>query len=52
MESFLYNTEMLIILGITLLILVPLCYFSVRWAFKYTYGKHLKMLKATIDEPG
>lgn len=49
-EDFLYNPQMLIILGITLLILVPLCYFMARWMFNYAYGKHLKKLKATIEE--
>ena len=49
-EAFLYNPKMLLILGITLLFLVPLCYFMARWMFSYAYGKHLKKLKATIDE--
>lgn len=49
-ESFLYNGKMLAFLGITVLILVPICYFSARWMFHYAYGKHLKKLKAAIDE--
>jgi hypothetical protein len=49
-EAFLYNPEMLMILGITLLILVPLCYYGARWMFNYAYGKHLKKLKLLIDE--
>lgn len=51
-EDFLYNPQMLIILIITLLILVPLCYFGARWMFNYAYGKHLKKIKAAIDELG
>lgn len=49
-EAFLYNPKMLLILGVTLLILVPLCYYGARWMFKYAYGKHLKKLKSLIDE--
>jgi len=49
-EAFLYNPRMLLILGATLLVLVPLCYYGARWMFNYAYGKHLKRLKATIDE--
>jgi hypothetical protein len=49
-ETFLYNTKMLGVLGITVLIMVPLCYFGARWMFNYAYGKHLKKIKATIDE--
>ncbi len=49
-EAFLYNSKMLLILGVTLLILVPFCYYGARWMFNYAYGKHLKKLKSTIDE--
>lgn len=49
-EAFLYNPKMLFILGATIVILVPLCYYGARWMFNYAYGKHLKKLKATIDE--
>ncbi len=49
-EVFLYNPKMLLILGITLLILVPLCYYGARWMFNYAYGKHLQKLKLLIDE--
>lgn len=51
-EDFLYNPRIFGILGLTVLVLVPLCYFGARWMFNYTYGKHLKQLKATIDELG
>ena len=49
-EAFLYNPKMLIVLTITILILVPICYFGARWMFNYAYGKHLKKLKAFIEE--
>ena len=49
-EAFLYNPKMLIVLIITILILVPICYFGARWMFNYAYGKHLKKLKAFIEE--
>jgi hypothetical protein len=49
-ETFLYNSKMLGILGITVLLMVPLCYFGAKWMFDYAYGKHLKKLKYTIDE--
>jgi hypothetical protein len=49
-ESFLYNPRMLLILGITILIVMPLCYFGAKWMFNYAYGKHLKKLESTIDE--
>jgi hypothetical protein len=49
-EAFLYNPKMLLVLGVTLLILVPLCYYGARWMFHYAYGKHLKKLKQLIDE--
>ncbi len=49
-EAFLYNPKMLLVLLVTLLVLVPLCYFGAKWMFNFAYGKHLKKLKATIDE--
>jgi hypothetical protein len=49
-EAFLYNPKMLIVLGVTLLILVPVCYYGARWMFNFAYGKHLKKLKQLIDE--
>ena len=48
--DFLYNARMLSLLCITVLILMPLCYFGARWMFNYAYGRHLKTLKALIDE--
>ncbi len=49
-EAFLYHPKMLLVLGVTLLILVPLCYYGARWMFNYAYGKHLKKLKKLLDE--
>lgn len=49
-DAFLYNPKMLIVLGVTLLILVPLCFYGARWMFNFAYGKHLKKLKQLIDE--
>lgn len=51
-EEFLYNGVILGILAITILILMPICYYLARWMFNFTYGKYLKQLKATIDELG
>ncbi|MGZ5255057.1 MAG: hypothetical protein ACXWV4_11895, partial [Flavitalea sp.] len=51
-ETFLYNGVMLGILAITILILMPICYYGARWMFKFTYGKYLEQLKTTIDELG
>ena len=49
-EAFLYNPKMVLILGVTVLALVPLCYFGARWMFSFVYGKHLKKLKLLIEE--
>jgi hypothetical protein len=49
-EAFLYNPKILLILGVTILILVPSCYYGARWMFNYAYGKHLKKLKLLINE--
>ena len=49
-EAFLYNSKMLLILGATIAVLVPLCYYGARSMFNYAYGKHLAKLKARIDE--
>jgi hypothetical protein len=49
-DAFLSNFKMLGVLGVTVLIMVPICYYGARWMFNYAYGKHLKKLKSTIDE--
>lgn len=49
-DAFLYNPKMLTILLITVLVLVPICYFAANWMFNYAYGKHLKKLKMLIDD--
>lgn len=51
-ESFLYNSKMLSILGIIILIVMPVCYYGAKWMFNYAYGKHLKKIKMFIDELG
>ena len=49
-EAFLYNSKMLGILGITVLIMVPLCYFGAKRMFNYAYGKHLKKHNQTTGD--
>lgn len=49
-EELMYNSRMLGILGITLMMMVPLCYLGARWMFNYAYGSHLEKIKAIIDE--
>lgn len=49
-EAFLYNPRMMTILGITVLVLVPIGYYTAKWMFNYAYGKHLKKLKNLIEE--
>jgi len=49
-ETFLYNSRMLGVLGITILVMVPLCYLGAKWMFNYAYGRHLKSVKSTIDD--
>ncbi len=49
-EVFFYNPRMLLILGITIFVVVPLCYYAAKWMFNYAYGKHLKKLKILIEE--
>lgn len=49
-DTFLYNAKMLGVLGITILILVPVCYLAAKWMFNYAYGTHLKKIMASIDE--
>ncbi len=49
-EGFLYNSTMLLLLGITILVLVPVFYYVAKWMFDYAYGKHLKKIKTFINE--
>ena len=49
-KEFLYNPMIISILVITVLVLVPVCYYFAKWMFNYVYGKHLKNLKSIIDE--
>jgi hypothetical protein len=41
---------MLLILGITIFVVIPLCYYAAKWMFNCAYGKHLKKLKILIEE--
>ncbi len=38
------------LLGISLLVMVPLCYLLAKWMFKISFGKHLVGLRQRIDE--
>jgi len=38
-----------IALLIALAVLVPACWYLTKWMFKYSFGKHMKALKANID---
>lgn len=49
-EDFLYRPKVLIGLSVSLVVLVPACYWLARWMFNYSYGRHLQKLKATIEE--
>ncbi len=49
-EAFLYNTKVLIALGLCMVILVPACYYLAKWMFNYAYGRHLKKLRQLIAE--
>ena len=49
-DAFLYNSKMLSILGVTILILVPVCYYLAKWIFRYVYGKYLVDIKQMIKE--
>ena len=49
-EAFLYNSRMLLFLAITIVVLVPMCYYGARWLFRLAYGKHLKQLQSLISE--
>lgn len=49
-EQLLTNPIILWTLLITIVISVPLSFFSARWMFRYAYGKHLDRLKKLLDE--
>jgi hypothetical protein len=49
-EEFLYNLRMLTFLGITVLVFMPISFYAAKWFFNHAYGKHLKKMKALIDE--
>jgi predicted neutral ceramidase superfamily lipid hydrolase len=39
-----------LILLITIIVLVPLCYYLAKWMSNYAFGKHLKALQQNIQE--
>lgn len=49
-EAFLNDWRILLALGITIVVLMPVCYYFARWMFNYAYGKHLAKLKSLIEE--
>jgi len=46
---FMHKPFMPVILLITIVVLVPVCWYMARWMFNYSFGKHLKTLKKNID---
>lgn len=49
-SAFLTTPSVLFTLGITIAVLVPVCYFGARWMFHFLYGKYLINLKALMDD--
>jgi hypothetical protein len=49
-EAFMADYRIMIALGITLLVLVPLCYWMAKWMNRVAFGKLIKQLKERIDE--
>lgn len=47
-EAFMNKPVILIALLISIIVLVPVCYYMARWMFNYSFGKHLKALKENI----
>lgn len=47
-EVFLSKPVILITMFITIIILVPACFYLARWMFKHSFGKHLEALKSNI----
>ncbi len=48
--AFMNNPAMIIILLITIIILVPACYYLAKWMFKIGFGKHLNALQQNIHD--
>jgi hypothetical protein len=49
-DEFIFHAKILWALLICLVIIVPACYWLAKWMFKQAFGKHLDVLKQTIDE--
>jgi hypothetical protein len=49
-EYLMHKTAIQIAFPVTILILVPACWYLAKWMFKVAYGKDIKQLKALIEE--
>ncbi len=49
-EVFMGKPIVLLVLLITIIILVPACYYLARWMFRFSFGKHLDALLQNIKE--
>lgn len=50
LEYLVHKTAIQIAFPITILVLVPVCYYLAKWMFKIAYSKDLKQLKSMIAE--
>lgn len=48
-EEIMSKPMMWVALGITIIILVPLCWWLARWMFRKSFGRYLKQLKQNMD---
>jgi glucan phosphoethanolaminetransferase (alkaline phosphatase superfamily) len=49
-EAFMSKPFVIISLIITVIILVPICYYLAKWMCNYSFGKHLKALQQNIKD--
>ena len=49
-ELFMSKPIVILILVVTILILVPACYYLAKWMCNYSFGKHLKTLQQNIQD--
>jgi len=49
-EVFMSKPIVLVALAISIIVLVPACYYLARWMCKYSFGKHLDALQENIRE--
>jgi hypothetical protein len=49
-DEFLSHAKVMWALIISILVFVPLGFGFAKWMFKHSFGKHLDVLKQTIDE--